>query len=75
MMIVMKGNKREVLEEIHALFHKTGLSFVALIDQISMPDLSVLEITEIFATELHWETGDMVLRVNSQEGYSELLFV
>ena len=46
MMIVMKGNKREVLEEIHALFHKTGLSFVALIDQISMPDLSVLEITE-----------------------------
>ena len=66
-LIVKTTNKEEAISEIIKIYQKEDVVLQELLEDISLPDLSIMDVVEIYAALYSQIDGDDIVRLNYED--------
>ena len=65
--IVKTTNKEEAISEIIKIYQKEDVVLQELLEDISLPDLSIMDVVEVYAALSFQIDGDDIVRLNYED--------
>ena len=66
-LIVKTTNKEEAISEIIKIYQKEDVVLQELLEDISLPDLSIMDVVEVYAALSSQIDGDDIVRLNYED--------
>ena len=66
-LIVKTTNKEEAISEIIKIYQKEDVVLQELLEGVSLPDLSIMDVVEVYAALSFQIDGDDIVRLNYEE--------
>ena len=65
--IVKTTNKEEAISEIIKIYQKENVVLQELLEGVSLPDLSIMDVVEVYAALSFQIDGDAIVRLNYED--------
>ena len=66
-LIVKTTNKEEAISEIIKIYQKENVVLQELLEGVSLPDLSIMDVVEVYAALSFQIDGDDIVRLNYED--------